>query len=87
MVLEVNIDNRILIRYRINPIAVVCLHYRQMVQHLWFYLNISIMYQGPYSPPFIFSKLMNGPNKLECYITIGWKGLAVTNTLAYWVHS
>jgi hypothetical protein len=26
---------------------------------------------------------MNGPNKPECYITLGWKGLLVTNTLAY----
>jgi hypothetical protein len=27
--------------------------------------------------------LKNGPNKLECYITRGWKGLLRTNTLAY----
>jgi ABC-type lipoprotein release transport system permease subunit len=27
---------------------------------------------------------MNGPNKLECYITLGWKGLLGTNALAYW---
>jgi len=27
---------------------------------------------------------MNGPNKLECYITLGWKGLPGANTLAYW---
>ncbi len=27
------------------------------------------------------SQLMNGPNKLECYITPGWKGLPGTNTL------
>jgi hypothetical protein len=25
---------------------------------------------------------MNGPNRLECYITFGWKGLPITNTLA-----
>jgi hypothetical protein len=30
---------------------------------------------------------MNGPNKLKCYITLGWKSLTVTNTLAYWAHS
>jgi hypothetical protein len=29
---------------------------------------------------------MNQPNKLECYITLGWKGLQVKNTLAYWVY-
>jgi hypothetical protein len=28
-------------------------------------------------------QLTNGPNKLECYITLKWKGLPVTNTLAY----
>jgi hypothetical protein len=50
-------------------------------------LKYQYMYEGPNSPPFIFSKLMNGPNMLECYITIGWKGLSVTNTLAYWVQS
>ncbi len=25
-------------------------------------------------------------NKLECYIALWWKGLAGTNTLAYWAH-
>ncbi len=33
---------------------------------------------------------MNGPNKenkLEFHITQGWKGLSVTNTLAYWAYS
>jgi hypothetical protein len=29
--------------------------------------------------------LMNRSNKLECYTTLSWKGLAVTNTLDYWV--
>jgi hypothetical protein len=29
---------------------------------------------------------MNGPKKLESYITLGWKGLPETNTLAYWAH-
>ncbi len=28
--------------------------------------------------------LMNGPYKLECYITQSWKGLACKNCLAYW---
>jgi len=30
---------------------------------------------------------MNGPNKLECYITLGLKGLPVTNSLVYSAHS
>ncbi len=30
------------------------------------------------------SKLMNVPNKLECYITLGCKDFAMTNTQAYW---
>ncbi len=30
------------------------------------------------------SQLTNGPNKLECYIRVGKKGLPGTNTLAYW---
>ncbi len=25
--------------------------------------------------------------KLECYITLGWKGFPVTNTIAYWDYS
>jgi hypothetical protein len=29
----------------------------------------------------------NGPKRLDCYITRGWKGLAGTNTLAYFAHS
>jgi hypothetical protein len=35
-------------------------------------LSLKIWPQGP-----------NGPNKLECCITLGWKGLPVTCTLAY----
>ncbi len=27
-----------------------------------------------------------GPNKLACYITLGWKVLPGMNTLAYWAH-
>ncbi len=30
---------------------------------------------------------MNGPNKLDHYIAIYWKGLLGKNTLAYWAHS
>jgi hypothetical protein len=29
---------------------------------------------------------MIGPDKLECYITISWKGLPVTNRLPYQDH-
>jgi hypothetical protein len=30
---------------------------------------------------------MNGPNKLECYITLGWKGLQGKKALAYQAYS
>ncbi len=33
------------------------------------------------------NRTLNGPNKLESYTSLGWKGLLVTNTLAYWAHS
>jgi hypothetical protein len=37
---------------------------------------------------FSFSfQLMNGPNKLECYITLAMKDSPETNTLAQWAHS
>jgi hypothetical protein len=29
---------------------------------------------------------MNGPNKLECYITLGWTSMPGTNTLGYIIH-
>jgi hypothetical protein len=32
-------------------------------------------------------KPTNEPNKLECYITLDWKGLSGTNAPAYWAHS
>jgi hypothetical protein len=38
---------------------------------------------GPYLKHFIFFVTYNGPNKLEYYITPGWKSLLLTNTLAY----
>jgi hypothetical protein len=44
------------------------------------------MCEGPYLQ-LIFSYLKNGPNKVECYITIGRKGLPLANTPAYWAHS
>jgi hypothetical protein len=31
--------------------------------------------------------LISGANKLDHYISLGWKGLQGTNTLAYWAHS
>jgi hypothetical protein len=27
---------------------------------------------------------MNGPNSVQCYITLSWKGLPGINTLVYW---
>ncbi len=30
---------------------------------------------------------LNGPIKLSCYITLGWKGLSGISTLTYWTHS
>jgi len=33
-----------------------------------------------------YLKLMNGPIKLECYITLDWKGLTETNTVASFAH-
>ncbi len=33
------------------------------------------------------SKLMNGPNELDYYITLNWKSLPGANTVAYWTHS
>ncbi len=35
---------------------------------------------------YISSQLMNRPNKLECYITLSWKGFSGTSALAYWTH-
>jgi hypothetical protein len=40
-----------------------------------------ILVKGPYSQHFIF-KPKNGPNKLESYITLGWKVLQGENVLA-----
>jgi hypothetical protein len=34
-----------------------------------------------------FLVITHGSNKLECYITLGWKGLSGTNSLTYWAHS
>jgi hypothetical protein len=41
--------------------------------------------------PFVYCKenevlRMNGLDKLECSITLCWKGLIGTNALAYWAH-
>ncbi len=41
---------------------------------------------GLHSQDLIFLQLINRPNKLECYITLGWKDLPGTNALAYWAH-
>jgi hypothetical protein len=44
---------------------------------------------GPHSQQFIFFVTYEWaqPNKLKCYITLGWKSLLMTNTLAYCTHS
>ncbi len=34
----------------------------------------------------LFLSHTNGPSKLECYVTIVWKGLPTTNTLAYYAY-
>ncbi len=36
------------------------------------------------SQHFIFFLTINGPNKVECYMTLGWKCLPEANSLAYW---
>jgi hypothetical protein len=41
---------------------------------------------GPHSQQLIFFVTYKWDNKLECYITQGWKGLHVTNTQAHWVY-
>ncbi len=41
----------------------------------------------PYSHTSFSSKLMNGLNKLECFILLDLKGLLGTNTQAYRTHS
>jgi hypothetical protein len=43
--------------------------------------------EGLYSQPAFSSLFTNGPNKLDLYITQGWKGLQGRNTLAHWTHS
>jgi hypothetical protein len=43
--------------------------------------------QGLFLNTSFSSKLINGPNNLKCYISFGWKGLPVTNTLAYSVQA
>ncbi len=44
------------------------------------------MDQGPHSQHFIFFVTYQSANKLECYITLSWKGLPGTNTQAHRAH-
>ncbi len=44
---------------------------------------LRILFQGLYSKEVISFISLNRPNKLECYVTLGWKGLARANTKAY----
>jgi hypothetical protein len=39
-----------------------------------------------HSQHLIFFVTYERPHKLDCFITLGWKGLPWTNTLVYWVH-
>jgi hypothetical protein len=39
----------------------------------------------PHSQHFIFFGTYEWANKIECYITLGWKGLKGTNIIAYWI--
>ncbi len=65
VVLGVNIDNRS-IMYKSHSSSMSTLQTDDTTSKVL--LKYQYMYQGPYSPPFIFSKLINWPNKLECYI-------------------
>ncbi len=50
-------------------------------------LYFSINFRGRIRNTSFSSSPTNRPNKLECYIKHGWKGLPVTNTLSYWSNS
>jgi hypothetical protein len=43
----------------------------------------SLVITGSIHDASFYLYFMNGPNKAKCYITIGWKGLPETKTLAY----
>ncbi len=49
-------------------------------------LNIDCLYLNITTIPFS-SQIVNKPNKLKCCITSDWKGMPLTNTLAYWTCS
>ncbi len=42
--------------------------------------------QGPYYQTIFSSQLMNGPSRLQCFITLSWNGLICTNILAFWTN-
>ncbi len=46
--------------------------------------NINTVPETIFTPIYFLLKLTNETNKLECYITLGWKGLPWKNNLAYW---
>ncbi len=64
--------------------AVLVTGTQQNLSNLLFfrYLWIRLIDHGMYSQHFL---LTNRSNKLECYTTLSWKGLEITNTLDYWV--
>jgi hypothetical protein len=45
------------------------------------------VFDFPLCPSSFSLQLTNGPNKLECYITLGMKDSPERNTLAQWAHS
>jgi hypothetical protein len=52
-----------------------------------YYFGVEVSAQGSYLNHTIFIVAFDGPNKLECYIALGWKILPGTDTLAHWVNS
>jgi hypothetical protein len=48
---------------------------------------ISQSNQVPYLQHSVFFVTYESPNKLDCSISLSWKGLPETNTLTYWASS
>jgi len=57
------------------------------IRMLWRNWSVVNTVQGLYSHTSFSSQLTNGSNKLECYITLGCKGLTGANTLVYLAQS
>jgi hypothetical protein len=50
-------------------------------------VNASLRLISHSTPTLFSSELLNGPNKLECCITLAMKDSPETNSLAQWAHS